>query len=170
MFSEEDIKEAVWNCGVEKSPGLDGFGGQFFKSCWELVKEDVYRVFTDFHRNSKLCKCMNNTFISLIPKVGNPVDICEYRPISLVSSVYKIIAKVLANRLGKKLEKVISKKQSAFIVNRNILDGVLIANEVIDEAKKRKSKIFMFKIDFEMAYDSVSWEFLYDMMRMLGFG
>ena len=110
------------------------------------------------------------SFISLIPKVVNPQQIGEFRPIALVGGIYKILAKVLAGRLAKVLDSVISESQSAFIGKRNILDGVMIASEVIDEVKKSKKKAFLFKIDFEKAYDSVKWDFLLDMMVVMGFG
>lgn len=78
------------------------------------------------------------------------------------------MAKVLSNRLAKVLGEVISKKQSAFLSDRHILDGVVVANELVDEIRKKKISAFLFKIDFEKAYDSVSWEYLLDMMHLLG--
>ncbi|GKU91023.1 hypothetical protein SLEP1_g4952 [Rubroshorea leprosula] len=80
-----------------------------------------------------------------------------------------ILAKLLANRLKKALDQVIGKQQMAFIGGRQLMDGVVIANEVIDEAKKKKRKSFLFKIDFEKAYDKVCWKFLDCMMQKLGF-
>jgi hypothetical protein len=100
-------------------------------------------------------KGSNCTFIVLIPKVANPQQIADYRPISLVGCMYKVLAKVLANRLKLVIGKVIAETQSAFVKDRQILDGILIANEVVDDAKKRKKEMLMFKVDFEMAYDSV---------------
>ncbi|GKV44765.1 hypothetical protein SLEP1_g51921 [Rubroshorea leprosula] len=93
----------------------------------------------------------------------------EYRLISLIGAVYKIFAKLLANRLKKVLDQVIGKQQMAFISGRQLMDGVVIANEVVDEAKKKKRKSFLFKIDFEKAYDKVCWKFLDYMMQKLGF-
>lgn len=79
------------------------------------------------------------------------------------------MAKVLANRLRVDMGKVISETQTAFVKDRQILDGVLIANEVVDEARKLKNELLLFKVDFEKAYDSVSWSFLEYMMKRLGF-
>lgn len=81
-----------------------------------------------------------------------------------------MLAKVLARRILRVLEEVISLNQSALIGGRNILDGVVAVNDIVDEAKKKKEKMFLFKIDFEKAYHSVDWKFLLEMMRMLGFG
>ncbi|RHN56552.1 putative RNA-directed DNA polymerase [Medicago truncatula] len=127
------------------------------------------RFVTEFHRNGKLVKGINTTFIVLIPKVDNPQRLNEFRPISLVGSMYKIIAKLLANRLRLVIGSVISETQSAFIKNRQILDGILIANEVVDEAKKFKKDLMLFKVDFEKAYDSVEWDYLDSVMERMSF-
>nr|KYP49583.1 LINE-1 reverse transcriptase isogeny [Cajanus cajan] len=83
--------------------------------------------------------------------------------------MYKILAKVLANRLKQVLPSVIDEKQSAFLEGRNMLNSVLVVNEVIDEVKRMKKPIIFFKVDFEKAYDSVSWEYLIYMLQRLGF-
>ncbi|GAU22997.1 hypothetical protein TSUD_98260 [Trifolium subterraneum] len=121
------------------------------------MKDDIMRFLTEFHRNGKLTKGINSTFIALIPKVDNPQKLNDYRPISLVGSLYKILAKVLANRLRQVVGSVVSEAQSAFIKDRQILDGILIANEVVDDARKLHKEFFLFKVDFEKAYDSVDW-------------
>lgn len=134
------------------------------------MKSDLLALFNDFHENAKPVRGLNASFITLIPKCASPVAIEEYRPISLIGGVYKVIAKTLPYRLAKVLGEVISWNQSAFLASRNILDGIVVANEVVDEARKKKKKMFMFKIDFAKAYDSVSWYFLLDMLKILGFG
>jgi len=96
--------------------------------------------------------------------VDCPQSLNDFRPISLVGSLYKILAKLLANRLRQVIGSVISEAQSAFVKNRQILDGILIANEVVDEARKAKKDLMLFKLDFEKAYDSVDWEYLDSVM------
>ncbi|MCI00018.1 LINE-1 reverse transcriptase like, partial [Trifolium medium] len=108
-------------------------------------------------------------FITLIPKKDNPANLNDFRPISLVGSIYKVLSKVLANRMKKFLPKLIDETQSAFVQGRQILDGVLIANEVIDEAKRKKRDVLLFKVDFEKAYDSVDWDFLDFVMEKMHF-
>nr|GEW84339.1 RNA-directed DNA polymerase, eukaryota, reverse transcriptase zinc-binding domain protein [Tanacetum cinerariifolium] len=112
---------------------------------------------------------VNSAFITLIPKVSNPLFIKDYRPISLIGLHYKIVAKILSNRLSKVVNSIISPEQSAFILGRKILDGPLILSEIIDWYKKRKKKM-LFKVDFEKAFDYVSWKYLDYMLHKLGFG
>ncbi|GKV28743.1 hypothetical protein SLEP1_g37755 [Rubroshorea leprosula] len=168
-FSEVEIKQAIWDCGSSKSPGPDGFNFRFIKEMWEDIKSEIIDFVQEFHRLGRLVRGSNASFIVLIPKVENPQRIEEFRPISLIGVMYKIIAKLLANRLRKVLPKIIGEQQMAFIGGRQLVDGVVIANEVIDEAKKKKKKSFLFKVDFEKAYDNVCWDFIDYMMRRMGF-
>ncbi|RVW15177.1 LINE-1 reverse transcriptase-like [Vitis vinifera] len=97
-------------------------------------------------------------------------DLGDFRPISLLGGVYKLLAKVLSNRIKGVLDKVVSPDQNAFVKGRQILDASLIANEVIDYWLKRKEKGVICKLDIEKAYDSINWNFLMKVMRKMGFG
>jgi tripartite-type tricarboxylate transporter receptor subunit TctC len=83
-----------------------------------VIKTDLMGVFQDFHTHSKFVKSINATFLALIPKKFGAVDLKDFRPISLVSGVYKIVAKVLANRLRRVVENIISNPQNAFVKGR----------------------------------------------------
>jgi hypothetical protein len=168
-FSEAEVRAAVWDCDSFKSPGPDGVNFGFFKDFWEELKGDVMRFLYEFHRNGRLTKGINSTFIALIPKVESPLRLNEFRPISLVGSLYKILAKILANRLRVVIGSVISESQTAFVKDRQILDGILIANEVVDEARRAKKELLLFKVDFEKAYDSVDWDYLDAVMGKMNF-
>ncbi|MCI00811.1 transposon TX1 putative protein, partial [Trifolium medium] len=81
-FSEEEIKQAVWECESSKSPGPDGVSFDFLKEFWEDIKGDFLRFLNEFHENGRLTKGVNSTFIALIPKKENPISLGDYRPIS----------------------------------------------------------------------------------------
>ncbi|GAU36842.1 hypothetical protein TSUD_213660 [Trifolium subterraneum] len=156
-FSLKEVKATVWDCDSYKSPGPDGVNFGFIKDFWTEMHSDVMRFIAKFHRNSRLTKGINAAFIALIPKVESPQRLNDFRPISLVGSLYKILAKVLANRLRLVMGSVILESQTAFVRDRQILDGILIANEVVDEARRAKKELILFKVDFDKAYDSVDW-------------
>ena len=98
-------------------------------------------LFKEFHEQNSFIKSLNHTFLVLLPKKGGVEDLGDYRPISLLGGLYKLLAKVLASRLKKVIGKVISPDQNAFIKGRQILDGSLIANEVIDSWRKGERKV-----------------------------
>ena len=106
----------------------------------------------------------------MIPKKNDASDIRDFRPISLVGSLYKILAKVLANRLKVMLDQLISESQNSFVGGRQILDSVLIANECADSRMKRKIRGVIYKLDIEKAYDNVNWEALLKSLKKMGFG
>ena len=126
--------------------------------------------FKEFYEKKKFVRSLNATFLVLIPKKGNVEDIKDYRPISLLGSLYKILAKVLANRLRRVLDKVISPSQNAFVEGRQILDTALIANEAVDSMLRRNDGGVVYKLDFEKAYDHVNREYVLEVMRRMGFG
>ena len=133
-FKEEEISSAVWACGSDKSPGPDGFNFRFLKHFWNELKPEFLRFFSEFYVNAVFPKGLNSSFIALIPKIKDPQLISDFRPISLIGCVYKIIAKVLSNRLSKVMNHLIDERQLAFLKGRQLLHGVLIANEVVEES------------------------------------
>jgi len=138
-------------------------------SCWKEIKDDIIRAVHNFEDDGRWPRGTNASFICLIPKVDNPQHLNDFRPISLIGCLYKIVAKILSLRMNKVSHKVIDARQSMFLEDRGILDSVLVANEVPKEVKRRKSSCVFFKVDYEKAYNSVVWEFIYNMLERLGF-
>ncbi|GKB70539.1 cysteine-rich receptor-like protein kinase, partial [Tanacetum coccineum] len=151
-----EIKEAVWNCGSSKAPGPDGFSFKFFKKYWSMLEHDIVSFVKDFEVSGLIPRGCNSSFITLVPKVEDPLVISDFRPISLIGSQYKIIAKILANRLSRVLPSVVGEVQMAYIKGRQIIDGPLMINEIIAWAKKHKKRLMFLKVDFEKAFDSLS--------------
>nr|GEX72984.1 cysteine-rich receptor-like protein kinase [Tanacetum cinerariifolium] len=99
----------------------------------------------------------------------DPFDINDYRPICLIGCMYKVLSKLLASRPSKIIHKLIHPNQTTFLSERHILDGVLVANEIINHAMKEKLKLLLFKFDFEKAFNSINWRFFMDIMSQMGF-
>ena len=118
----------------------------------------------------KFVRSLNATFLVMIPKKGNVEDIKDYRPISLLGELYKILAKVLANRLRKVIGKVVSPSQNVFVEGRQILDAALIANKVVDSMLRRNDGGVVCKLDIEKTYNHLNWEFVLEVLRRKGFG
>ncbi|KAL9674589.1 hypothetical protein QQ045_030861 [Rhodiola kirilowii] len=169
-ITAEEIQMALKQCDGNKAPGPDGFNMNFYKKYWIIVGGEVEEFIKEFCTNGRLTRGINKTYLALIPKTANPQGFADYRPISLVNSSYKILSKCLAKRLSSVLPQIVSPNQSAFIAERNILDGIMIVNELIHAVKREKRVALVIKLDFRKAYDSVSWEYLRSVQSSMGFG
>ena len=169
VFSEEEVKEAVWQCEGSKSPSPDGFNFNFIKKSWKYLKVDFVAALEEFHEIGYIPKGCNASYIALVPKVKDPCKLDQFRPISLMGAIYKVIAKVLAGRLKKALPTIIDESQSAFIKDKGLTDSVLLANEVIEDLRRKGRSGLCLKVDFEKAYDSVRWEYMYGMLDRMDF-
>ena len=109
----------------------------------------------EFHSSKSFNKNINASFITLLPKCTGLSNFSDYHPISLIGCNYKILAKVLANRLKNVISSMIGVNQFAFIKGRQILDCSLIANEIVNSFKKNRSGGLLFKMDFEKGFDCV---------------
>ena len=133
---------------------------------------DVHQAVLSSLNSSSILKSINHTFITLIPKVNNPERVSNFQPISLCNMIYKIVSKVIANRLEPMLHSIISDTQSAFIANRLITDNILIAFESLHHMKNNcigKKGFMALKLDMSKAYDRVKWIFLEKILLKMGF-
>ncbi|GJR53136.1 hypothetical protein Tco_1403657 [Tanacetum coccineum] len=125
--SDDEIKNALFSIDGNKAPGPDGFFAQFFQDAWTMVGSDICKAVKDFFVNGKLLKEVNATVIALVPKIATPSKVSDYRPIACCNVVYKIISKIISNRLKNVLGLLVDENQCAFIPSRQISDNILLS-------------------------------------------
>lgn len=157
----EEIRKVLFGMAADKSPGPDGFTSEFFKATWAITGGDFTNAVQSFFDKGFLSKGINSTILALIPKNDDAISMKDYRPISCCNVIYKVISKILANRLKKILPSVISSNQSAFVKDRLLMENVLLASELVKSYHKETvSARCAVKIDISKAFDSVQWPFL----------
>uniref|UniRef100_A0A8I7BB66 Reverse transcriptase domain-containing protein n=1 Tax=Hordeum vulgare subsp. vulgare TaxID=112509 RepID=A0A8I7BB66_HORVV len=172
-YTREEVKAALDHIGDLKAPGPDGMPAIVFKRHWHFMGDEIVEEVLKVLHGGDFPKGWNNTTLVLIPKVKNPKRIKDLRPISLCNVLYKLVSKVIANRLKIILPEVISENQSAFVPGRLITDNVLIAYEVshyLMNKRNGRNGVAAVKADMSKAYDRVEWTFLEAMLSKLGFG
>lgn len=157
----EEVKDVVFSMSPYKAPGLDGFQPVFFHSLWHIVVPNVWNFASNVFLTGVMDKRLAETLIVPIPKVDDPTNFKEFRPISLCNVLSKIVSKVLVKCIRPYLDEFIGPLQSSFIPKRGTADNALIAQELVHQFHRKKGKrgYLFFKIDFEKAYDRVDWEF-----------
>jgi hypothetical protein len=118
----------------------------------------------------EVIKSLNSTFIALIPKVNGPTNFGDFRPITLCNLCYKVISKIIAQRLRPILYRSLSEEQFGFLKGRQINDAIGIAQECLHNIKEKKLQALILKIDLRKAYDCISWDFLRLVLLQCGFG
>ena len=171
-FSAIEIKDALFYMHPDKSPGPDGMNPAFYQKFWHIVGEDVVLACLTFINNCSFLVGLNDTSIVLIPKKQQLETLADMRLIALCNVLYKIISKMLANRMKTVLASVVSDAQSAFFPGRAITYNIIISAEIIHFLKRKrqgKNGNAALKIDMSKAYDRIEWQFLQAIMLKMGF-
>ncbi|XP_012857145.1 PREDICTED: uncharacterized protein LOC105976424 [Erythranthe guttata] len=167
---EDEVYKAIKDLSPDSAPGQDGFTGYFYVRCWSIIKEDFMLLVSVYFQGDYLLKCMSTTLLFLLPKVSNPENLTQFRPISLGNFASKVISRIIALRLNAFLPRIISEEQSGFLKDRSIHESIAIAQElVLDIDRKVEGGNIIFKFDMSKAYDRLEWRFLLKALHPLGF-
>ena len=169
LFLEEEVKVAIHDLNSEGARGPDGIPIFFYIECWDAVGPEVMATIEYFRAGRCNMNWINRAYIVLIPKVQGAEQIGDFRAVSLSNSIYLIIAKVLANRLRGILASLISPFQSTFMSGRQMSNSIVLAEEIVTTWRRRDTSGFMWKVDFSKAYDTLDWQFLWNVLRRQGF-
>ena len=168
--TEQEIKEVLFSMPNDKSPGPDGYTTEFYKATWDILGVEFVVAVQSFFAKGFLPKGVNSTILALIPKTMEAMEMKDYRPISCCNVIYKVISKIIANRLKMVLPQFIAGNQSAFIKDRLLIENLLLATEIVkDYHKVSISERCAIKIDISKAFDSVQWSFLKNVLLTLDF-
>ena len=170
-ITENECLKAICQLANSKSPGPDGFSVEFYKCFWDDLKHPFMECLKYSINKDQLCKSQYEGVITLLPKPGKDLLLaCNYRPITLLNCDYKIIAKVINNRLWPLLPFLVSQDQSGFIKGRNIGDNIRLMFDIIDYANCKNVPSAVLSVDLQKAFDSLNWSFIFAMLRIYGFG
>jgi hypothetical protein len=165
-----ELKDILIHFKKERSPGPDGWTSEFFIYFFDLVGMDLLQMVEDSRLKGKISGSLNATFLVLIPKEKLPLSFNDFRPISLCNLVYKLISKVISNRIKPFLGRSLSAEQLGFLKGRRIQDAIGAAHECIHSIKQQNLKALIMKLDLKRAFDSIDWDFLRLVLHAVGFG
>ncbi|CAI5466116.1 unnamed protein product, partial [Closterium sp. Yama58-4] len=152
-----------------KSPGSDGLPKELFEAHWDLLGESFMAMAKDFEGTAALPAEIKEAVTILLHKKGDKEQLNNYRPITLLNFAYKVLARVVADRMKSVLHMVISPEQYGFIPGRRLSDAVALVADIIEGAKNDKGDCYMLLVDFQKAFDSVSRDFLFQVLESMGF-
>ena len=167
---EEFIDTAVGQLGKDKTPGLDGFSGKFYQTFWPILKNDLLSVLNHYFLTGSFPRSFGRAVITLLPKKGDLADIANWRLVALLNNDYKILARLLANRLKECIGSVVNEDQTYCVPGRSIHDNVGLIRDIIDYANENGVPLAVVNLDQQKAFDNVDRGYLFDTMRAMGFG
>jgi hypothetical protein len=171
LFSEREVWDVIKELPPDRAPGPDGFIGAFYQRAWPVIKGDIMAALMKLAvGDGRGFDKLNRALITLIPKKQEALTPGDYRPISLVHSFSKLFSKIIANRLRPRLGELVSMNQSAFVKGRCLHDNFMLVRQVARRINQQRLPGVLLKLDLTRAFDSISWSFLFEVLRRMGFG
>jgi len=171
LITEQECINALKNMKRGKSPGTDGFPMEFYIFFWSRIKHFVISSINEGYHKGKLSIDQRRGIITLIPKKGKIRTLLKnWRPISLLNMDYKILTKCLGSRLQNVLPSIIDTDQTGFLKGRYIGENIRTISDIIQYTSLKKQPGIILLLDFEKAFDTISWPFLFESLRQFKFG
>ncbi|CAI5484604.1 unnamed protein product [Closterium sp. Yama58-4] len=167
-WSEEEVPMAVRELAPRKSPGHNGLPKELFEYNWDLLGPVLMQFVENFTRMAELPREVSTAVTILLHKKGSKEELGNYRPIMLLSTSYKVLAKVMATRLKKVLHEVISEDQAGFLPGRKLPDAVAVVADAIEAGAGGGKDWYLLMVDFQKAFDSIWRPFLFQTLRGMG--
>jgi hypothetical protein len=166
-ITNDEVRKAIFVMNPWKAPGPDGFPAGFYQKSWSFVGEHVCDFVRLVWSNPSKISEVNQTDICLIPKIQSPEYISQFRPISLCNTIYKVVSKVVVERLKDCIPIIISPYQTGFVPGRNIHENIIVAQEMTHSMVKMKGRkgYVAIKVDLSKAYDKLNWDFIWQILK-----
>lgn len=165
----DEIQEALFQLPKGKAPGIDGIPTDFYVEYWDLLKNTLYKLFTNIFISGALTRTQKTGLVSLIPKKGDLSLIENWRPVSVLCADYKILAKLLANRIKPTLNNIINPNQTGGLAGRTITDNLQHIRNVLIKTSEDRQHGAIVGLDFQKAFDRVDREIIYRTLERFGF-
>ena len=170
QISEDELKGIVFGSGLNKSPGPDGYTNEFYRSLWSKLGILLLSLMNFFLNETNISQNHLMGIITCIPK-GDKLrnKLKNWRPITLLNSIYKFYSGIWANRIKKYLPKLIGDSQTGFVMNRFIGENTRLTLDILNESKFENTDGLLILVDFEKAFDSISWDFISKILKLFNF-
>jgi hypothetical protein len=165
----QEVLAALKSFSKDKSPGPDGWTVEFYLHFFDLVGTELLELVEDSRLHGKVSGALNSTFLTLIPKENHPITFDDYRPIALCNLCYKLISKIITNRIKPILSRSLSGEQLGFLKGRQILDAIGTAQECLHNINHKNSRALILKLDLKKSFDCIDWDFLRLILIQTGF-
>jgi len=164
----EEIKQVLQKIGRNKTPGSDGIGWEFYKTNWSIIKEDLHDLLNEMYTKNTVTAQQKHGLIVCLPKHEGAQKPTDYCPITLLNVDYKILTKILANRLRPLIAEHIQKNQFCGLPGNTISDALATVRDTTAMAEIKKTPMFLVSLDFQEAFDRISHTYLATILRSYG--